>query len=65
MRRQTAIFGLLAIAAMVVAAIVSGAVLLNEPTPTAPSGETETSYVPCASCDARHQRLGKDLSGND
>jgi hypothetical protein len=63
MRRQTAIFGLLAIAAMVVAAIVSGAVLLNEPTPTAPSGET--SYVPCASCDARHQRLGKDRSGKD
>jgi len=63
MRRRTAVFGLLAMAAMVAAAIVFGAGMLDERTPTAPSGET--SYAPCASCDARHQRLGKDRSGTD
>ncbi len=63
MSRRASVSGLLAIAAMIAAAIVFRAGLLNERTATTPSGAT--SYVPCASCDARHQRLGKDQSGKD
>jgi hypothetical protein len=63
MSRRTAVFGLLAIAAMIVAGFVLRAGMLNErPAEVAPGA---TSDVPCASCDARHQRLQKDRSGKE
>ena len=63
MSRRAAVFGLLAIAAMIVAGFVLRAGMLNERPPTTPPGAA--SYVPCASCDARHQRLQKDRSGKE
>jgi hypothetical protein len=63
MSRRVAVFGLLAIAVMIVAGIVFRAGMLNERRATTPPGAT--SYVPCASCDARHQRLQKDRPGKE
>ena len=68
MRRRTAVSGLLAIAAMVAAALAFLSGGLSEPPPGAAGGGSapgETSYIPCASCDARHQRLANDPPGND
>lgn len=68
MSRRAAAFGLLAIAVMIVAAIVFLSGALNEHPGAAPPGgsvSSETPYVPCTSCDARHQRLGKDRSGEN
>ena len=68
MRRRTAVFGLLAIAAMVAAALVFLSGGLSDPPPGPAGGASaagETWYIPCGSCDARHQRLANDPPGND
>ena len=72
MSRRAAVFGLLAIAVMIVAAVVFLSGRLSENPTAAPPGaaggdssSSEPSYVPCGSCDARHQRLEKDRSGED
>ena len=68
MRRRTAVSGLLAIAAMVAAALAFLSGGANQPPPGAAGGASasgETWYIPCASCDARHQRLANDPPGND
>ena len=63
MSRRVGVFGLLAIAVMVAAVMVLLSGRLSERTATAPPGEI--SYVPCSSCDARHQRLQQERSGKD
>jgi len=72
MRRPATILGLLTFAVMIVATIISLSDTLNERHETAridgPDGNSassDTPYVPCASCDARHKRLGNDRSGKD
>jgi hypothetical protein len=69
MNRRTAVFGLLAIAVMIVAAVVFLSGRLSEhPAAAPPGGDSSSSaapYVPCNSCDARHQRLEKERSGTD
>ncbi len=72
MNRRVAVFGLLAIAVMIVAAVVFLSGRLSEHPAAAPPGaaggdssSSATPYVPCNSCDARHQRLEKERSGKD
>ncbi len=72
MSLRAAVFGLLAIAVMIVATIVFLSGTLNEPPGAVPpdaagggSSSSGTLYVPCGSCDARHQRLKKGRSGKD
>lgn len=68
MSRRTAVIGLLAITAMIVAAMVFLLGSLDDHPGTLPSGASSSSeapYVPCASCDARHQRLGRNRPGED
>jgi len=69
MIRTTTVFGLLAIAVTIVAAIVlfSGSLI---DTPAVPAPDTSLSFMSwsfmsCSSCDARHQRLKKGLLGKD
>ncbi len=69
MNRRVAVFGLLAIAVMIVAAVVFLSGRLSEHPAAAPPGgdssSSTTPYVPCNSCDARHQRLMEERSGKD
>ena len=72
MNRPANIFGLLAISVVIVAAAVLLSRSLSEPQRAGTSGavsasssSSETSYTPCGSCDARHERLKKDRSGKD
>ena len=68
MRRRTAVSGLLAIAAMAAAALAFLSGGLSDPPPGPAGGGSapgETWYIPCASCDARLQRLANDPPGND
>ncbi len=69
MNRRAAMFGLLAMAVMIVAAMVFFSGSSSEPAGAVPPGgdssSSATPYVPCNSCDARHQRLEKERSGKD
>ncbi len=72
MSRRNAVFGLLAIAAMIVAAMFFLSGTSSEHPGAVASGavgggssSSETPYVPCSSCDARHQRLQEDRSRNN
>ncbi len=72
MSRRVAVLGLLSMSVMIAVTIVflSG-VLSEHPGDVAPGGagggssSGATLDAPCGSCDARHQRLGKDQSGKD
>lgn len=72
MKNRATIIGLLAISVVVVAAIMFLSRSSSEPqggvASVAASGSSvpgETPYVPCGSCDARHNRLKKGRSGED
>ncbi len=69
---RATVFGLLAIAVMIVATIVFLSGTSNEQPEAVPPGaagggssSSGTLYVPCSSCDARHRRLKKGRSGKD
>jgi len=68
MSRPATVFGLLAIAVAIVAAIVSLSGRLDAPPAAALPGTEDgasSPFVACTSCDAHHQRLKKSRSGND
>ena len=72
MSRRAAVFGLLAIAVMIVAAVVFLSGRLSEHPAAAPPGaaggdssSSATPFGPCNCCDARHQRLMEERSGKD
>jgi hypothetical protein len=71
-KNRATIIGLLAISVVIVAAIMFHSRSSSDPQGGVMSGAAsgssvpgETSYVPCGSCDARHNRLKKGRSGED
>ena len=72
MKSRATIIGLLAISVVIVAAIMFLSRSSSEPQGGVVSGAVsgnsvpgETPYVPCGSCDARHNRLKKGRSVED